>query len=506
MQAHDLYLLLPELALVGLACLVVALDLIVTRKGWLTLLSAVGLLVPLGLTVMLWADPGGQVTDDPTGLFGTLLVDKYALFFKALVLLALELVVLSSTDYCRKLGRFQGEYHALLMFAASGMMMLAATTELVSIYIALELATLPLVALAAFLGHSRSGEAGLKFFLMSAVSSAVLLYGMALVFGFTGTTHLEHIAAALSETGDAEVAFGSYAVLLGVVLMVAGFGFKLSAVPFQMWVPDVYEGSPTPVAAFLSVASKAAAFAVVLRVFYVAFPGNSVDWSLVFAGIAAASMTIGNIVAIGQQNIKRLLAYSTIAHAGYLLVGVAAVSQAGASGGAQDAFGPSSLLFYLGAYAVANLAAFFAVIAITNKTDTDMIDDFAGMGRRAPYLAAALALAMAALIGIPPSGIFIAKLYIFSAALHSDLAWLAMVGVVNSVVSAYYYLRVVRTMYVTPPTTEEKVPSSHAFRIALAVTALAVLGLGIYPAPLLQVAEEAVGPLLQMAGTVVGTP
>ena len=175
MQAHDLYLLLPELALVGLACLVVALDLIVTRKGWLTLLSAVGLLVPLGLTVMLWADPGGQVTDDPTGLFGTLLVDKYALFFKALVLVALELVVLSSTDYCRKLGRFQGEYHVLLMFAASGMMLLAATTELVSIYIALELATLPLVALAAFLGHSRSGEAGLKFFLMSAVSSAVLL-------------------------------------------------------------------------------------------------------------------------------------------------------------------------------------------------------------------------------------------------------------------------------------------------------------------------------------------
>ena len=166
-----------------------------------------------------------------------------------------------------------------------------------------------------------------------------------MVFGFTGTTHLEHIAAALSESGDAEVAFGSYAVLLGAVLMVAGFGFKLSAVPFQMWVPDVYEGSPTPVAAFLSVASKAAAFAVVLRVFYVAFPDNSVDWSLVFAGIAAASMTIGNIVAIGQQNIKRLLAYSTIAHAGYLLVGVAAVSQAGASGGAQGAFGPSSPSF-----------------------------------------------------------------------------------------------------------------------------------------------------------------
>ena len=501
MQVHDLYLLAPELALVLLACLAVALDLVVRRKGWITLLSAVGLLVPLALTFVLWADPNGLVADNPSGLFGTLLVDRYALFFKALVLVALELVVLFSSDYAEKLERLQGEYYALLMFAATGMMLLAATTELLSIYIALELATLPLVALAAFLGHSRSGEAGLKFFLMSAVSSAVLLYGIAWVFGFTGTTHLQRIAPALSGTADSGVAFGSYAVLIGVVLMVAGFGFKLSSVPFQMWVPDVYEGAPTPVAAFLSVASKAAAFAIVLRVFYIAFPESSLDWSLVFAGIAAASMTIGNVVAVRQQNIKRLLGYSTIAHAGYLLVGVAAVAQ---SGNSDPAFGPSSLLFYLGAYTVTNLAAFAAVIAICNKTDSDMIDDFAGMGRRAPYLAAALTLAMAALIGIPPSGIFIAKLYVFSAAVNSDLAWLAVFGVINSVVSAYYYLRVVRTMYITPPASEEKVPSSRALQFALALAALAVLGLGVYPTPLLQVAEEAVGPLLHAASGIVG--
>ena len=503
MQLHDVYLLSPEIALVGLACLLVMLDLLVSRKGWLTLLSAIGLMAPLVLTFVLWADPSGMVADDPTGPFGTLLVDKYALFFKVLVLVALELVVLTSADYRRKLGQFQGEYYSLLMFAGSGMMLLASTTEMVSIYIALELATLPLVALAAFMGHSRSGEAGLKFFLMSAVSSAVLLYGIALVFGFTGTTHLGQIATVLSGRGDADMAFGSWAVLLGVVLMVAGFGFKLSAVPFQMWVPDVYEGSPTPVAAFLSVASKAAAFAVVLRVFYVAFPDSSLDWSLVFAGIAAASMTVGNVVAIGQQNIKRLLAYSTIAHAGYLLVGVAAISQAGTG---DTAFGPSSLLFYIGAYTVTNLAAFAAVIAVSNKTDSDMIEDFAGMARRAPYLAAALTLAMVALIGIPPSGIFMAKLYVFSAAVHSDLAWLAVVGVVNSVISAYYYLKVVRTMYVTPPTSEEKVPSSHAFRLGLAAAALAVVGLGIYPTPLLEVAEAAVVSLLQAANGIAGTP
>ena len=505
MQLHDVYLLAPELALVGLACLVIAIDLVVQRKDWLPIFSAIGLLVPLALTFALWADPRGLVAEDPAGPFGTLLVDRYALFFKALVLVSLGLVVLMSSDYAKRLGRFQGEYYALLMFAGSGMMLLAATTELISIYIALELATLPLVALAAFLGHSRSGEAGLKFFLMSAVSSAVLLYGIALVFGFTGTTQLEQIALALTGSSDDAIVFGSYALLLGVVLMVAGFGFKLSAVPFQMWVPDVYEGSPTPVAAFLSVASKAAAFAVVLRVFYIAFPDSNLDWSLVFAGIAAASMTIGNIVAISQQNIKRLLAYSTIAHAGYLLVGVAAVAQSGSSN-AEAAFGPSSLLFYLGAYTVTNLVAFAAVIAISNKTDSDMIDDFAGMGRRAPWLAAALALAMVALIGIPPSGIFIAKLYIFSAAVHSDLAWLAVVGVVNSVVSAYYYLRIVRIMYITPPSSDEKVPSSHAVHLALGLAALAAVGLGIYPTPLLEVAEDAVGPLLQAASGIVGTP
>ena len=506
MQLHDLYLLAPELALVGLACLVVMLDLAVRRKGWLTAVSVAGLLGPLGLTILLWVDPGGRVAADATGPFGVMVVDRYALFFKGLVVVALGLVVLASVDYCKRLARFHGEYHALLMFAGSGMMLLASTTELVSIYISLELATLPLAAMAAFLGHSRSGEAGLKFFLMSAVSSAVLLYGLALVFGFTGTTYLSDIGAAMASKNDAGVAFGSYAVLLGVALMIAGFGFKLSAAPFHMWAPDVYEGSPTPVAAFLSVASKAAAFAVVLRVFYVALAPHSMEWSLVFAGLAAASMTVGNLVAISQQNIKRLLAYSTIAHAGYLLVGVAAVSQTGPSAGPQDAFGSSSLLFYLGAYAAANLAAFFAVIAITHKTDSDQIEDFAGMGSRAPYLAVALALALAALIGIPPSGIFIAKLYIFSAAVHSDLAWLAVIGVVNSVVSAYYYLRVVRIMYLSPATSQEKVPSSHAFRLALAVAALAVLALGIYPTPLLEMAEGAVAPLLQAAGSMAIAP
>ena len=482
----------------GLAILVVALDLVVRRKGWVLALSAIGLLVPLALTIVLWVDPGDELAKDATGLFGTFLVDKFALYFKVLVLAILGTVVLSSNDYVRKLGRLQGEYFALIMFAATGMMLLAATTELISIYISLELATLPLAALAAFLLDSRSSEAGMKYLILGAISSAVLLYGMALVFGFTGTTYLGEISSVLTAPGDADVPFQSYAVLVGVVLIVAGFSFKLSAVPFQMWVPDVYEGSPTPVAAFLSVASKAAGFAILLRVFYVAFQPHDVDWSLLFAGLAVASMTVGNVVAIAQRNIKRLLAYSTIAHAGYLLIGVAAIANEEVAGsGGFSTFGPSSVLFYLGAYVATNLVVFLAIIAISNKTGSDLIVDFAGMGRRAPYLALALALAMVALIGLPPTGIFIAKLYIFSAAVKSDLAWLAVVGVGNSVLSAYYYLRVMRVMYLNPATSEEKVPSSRPFQLALAVSALSVLAIGIYPGPLLDVAEKAVLPLLQ---------
>ena len=508
MQGHDVYLLAPELALVGLAVLVIGLDLVVRRKGWLAVLSAVGLLVPLGLAITLWVDPGNRVANDPSGPFGTLLIDKYALFFKVLVLAILGAVVLASVDYTRNLERYQGEFYPLLMFAATGMMLLAATTELITIYIALELATLPLAALAAFLGGSRSSEAGMKFLILGAISSAVFLYGIALVFGFTGTTHLEEIGSVLTQSGDADLPFGSYAVLVGAVLIVAGFGFKVSMVPFQMWVPDVYEGSPTPVAAFLSVASKAAGFAVLLRVFYVAFAPSSVDWSILFAVLAAASMTVGNVVAISQQNIKRLLGYSTIAHAGYLLIGIAAIARGDGEASATSGFitfGPSSLLFYLGAYAATNLAAFFAIIAISNKTGSDLIDDFAGMGQRAPFLAFALALALVALIGIPPTGIFIAKLYIFGAAIKSDLVWLAAVGVANSVVSAYYYLRVIRIMYLNPPASQERVPSSRAFQLALVVSVLSVLALGIYPGPLLEVAENAVLPLIQTTGATIAS-
>ncbi len=494
MTTRDVYLISPELSLVAVALLVMMLDLVVRRrKGLLlNLVSALGVALPFALTIVLWSDLHASGQAQMVGLFNTLVVDRFALFFKFLVLGIVALVVMASVDYVKRMEQHQGEFYALILLASAGMMLLAATRELISIYVALEMTALPLAALAAFLRDSRSTEAGLKFLILSAISSGILLYGMALVYGFTGTTYLSEIAGVISRPEAGAPPFGSYALLLGIVLIVAGFGFKIASVPFQMWVPDVYEGAPTPVTAYLSVASKGAGFAVLLRVFYTAFPEVSVNWETLFAGLAVASMFIGNLVAIAQSNIKRLLGYSTISHAGYLLVGLAAI----AGDSQQGVSGPGSVLFYLGAYSATNLAAFFAIIAISRHTGSDQIDDLAGMGRRSPVLAFVLALAMVSLIGIPPTAVFVGKLYIFAAAVKADLVWLAAIGVVNSVISAYYYLRVVKVMYLQPSPSQEPVRSSEVFQVALAITAVAVLVLGILPGPVLDAAQNAARTLL----------
>jgi NADH-quinone oxidoreductase subunit N len=284
---------------------------------------------------------------------------------------------------------------------------------------------------------------------------------------------------------------------MAVVLLLIGFGFKMSAAPFQMWVPDVYEGAPTPIVAFLSVASKAAAFALVLRVFYIGFDAVGGDWWVLLAGLAALSMTIGNLVAIAQRNIKRLFGYSTIAHAGYILVGVAAVATVGGTA----SFGPSSVLFYLAAYTAANLTAFFAIVCIGNRINSDEIEDYAGMLRRAPFLAVALALALVGLIGLPPTSIFIAKIHIFAAAINTGeslMTWLVIIGVVNSVVSAYYYLRVIKVMFLQPAIHTERLGASWPVNVALGVAALCMLWLGVAPTTILDAAERAV--VVLMAG------
>ena len=505
----------------GLGILVILADLVTGRKGWLAALALVGLAAPLAFSL-------AQLSELP-GLFGgagpdnlvpaagvlsqSLAVDRFGIFFNLLVITAAALVILASVDYVKGLTRLQGEFYGLMLLSASGMMLLASATELITIYVALELTTLPLVALAAFLMTPKSGEAGMKFLIIGAISSALTLYGMVLIFGFTGSTSLEGIALGLRQAAtQPNLPFGSYAILVGVTLITVGIAFKLSAAPSQMWVPDVYEGAPIPMVAFLSVASKAVAFALLLRVVYTGFPALNSEWGIMLAVLAAVSMTAGNLVAITQSNIRRLLGYSAIAHAGYILVGVAAVAQAGngaaaAGGGSFATFGPSSVLFYLAAYTVANLTAFLTIMAISQRIGSDRIEDYVGMFRRSPFLAATLALALIALIGVPPTGIFVAKIYVFMAAVKSGLAWLAILGVINSVVSAYYYVRILRVMFLQPAVAE---PAGEAIGeddegklsatgrtsrltyLAVAVAALGTVALGIAPGPLLEVAENTV--------------
>ncbi len=504
MTAHDLYLLSPEMSMAGLAILLLVLDLVVARKEYLVTLVILGLAVPLGFSIALWLGLDGSGVAENTGILkDTLVVDRFSLFFKFLFIGVVAVVALMSSEYVRRFDRFRTEYYSLVLFSATGMMLLASATELITIYVALELSALPLAALAAFLRDGRSSESGIKLLVLSGLSSALLLYGMVFVFGFTGSTVLKDVATRLGEiTLNDGQPFGSYALLLGIVLMISGFGFKIAAVPFQMWAPDVYEGSPTPITAFLSVASKAAGFAVILRVFYVAFHIDAFDtiaieWSAIFAVLAALSMTIGNLVAIPQRNIKRMLAYSTVAHAGYLMMGVAAVAARASEG--HEQFGASGVLFYLGGYAAMNLAAFSAVIAISNRIESDNIQDYAGMRQRAPYLAAVLAFAMVSLMGVPLTVGFMAKVYIFGAAIDSGLQWLVVVGVLNSVVSAYYYLKVVRVMYLLPPPTEEPVPSGMPLRLAMLCAAGGVLFFGIYPRWLLELARTAAEVLIPLS-------
>ncbi|MFC1971988.1 NADH-quinone oxidoreductase subunit N [Chloroflexota bacterium] len=483
----NLLLLAPEISLAFFALLVIMLDLFLERKGTLAVVSLIGVVVSGGFIL---AIAGGG----PQAIFNNaLVVDNFAIFFKLLFLGIAALVILSSTDYVYKLARFEGEYYALVLMATIGMMLMSATAELISLYIALELASISLYALVGFLKDQKSTEASLKYLLLGAVASAILLYGMALVFGATGKTQLSEIAQAI----QLAVAVQSVsppvinpALILGLVLLVAGFGFKIAAVPFHMWVPDVYEGAPTPITAFLSVGSKAAGFAIILRVFFSAFSlpdGLSMDWGLIFAVLAVISMTVGNITAIPQSNIKRLLGYSSVAQAGYLMVGLATMGLSPA----KDVMGQSGIMFFLASYALTNLGAFTAIIAISNKLNSDKIDDYSGMIKRAPLLAAGLTLCLISLIGMPPAAGFMAKFYIFSSAVQHNLLWLVIIAVINSVISAYYYLRIVKVMWLGEPASQDKVPSSGALRLSLLLSCLGVLILGILPGMVMKLAQMA---------------
>ncbi len=487
----NLSLFIPEIVLAATAILVILVDLFVQQKIVIKVISLAGLVVSGIFAVLMWGD------NNPSIFNNMLAVDNFAIFFKLFFAGVAFLLILASTDYVKKMERFQGEYYALILLATLGMMLMAATTDLISIFVSLELVNISLYSLVGMLKNKQSTESALKYMLLSAISSAVLLYGMALTFGTTGETQLTSIVQALSGVGVYDGMSNNPALLTGMVLMIAGFSFKIAAVPFQLWVPDVYEGAPTTITAFLSVASKAAGFAVILRVFLSAFHyhlGLDHTWGMIFAVLAVVSMIVGNTAAIWQTNIKRLLGYSSIAQAGYIMVGLAASGLFSLGGSsillpvtATPSFAQSGVLFFLVSYALTNLGAFIAIIAITNRTGTDLIEDFAGMGKRAPLLALALTLCLISLIGIPPAAGFMAKFYIFGQAIKNDLLWLVIIAVINSVISAYYYLRVVKVMWFSEPVSLEKIPSSAAPKVALVICCLGVLLLGIIPGLLMKI-------------------
>jgi NADH-quinone oxidoreductase subunit N len=458
--------ILPEIGLVSLAAILLILDLILPREqrrvmGWIT---ASGLF--LIVIVALFA---GRPSLEPQILWGGMVrFDWLAFIFKMIFLFGAAVTALFAMDV-EHLGA-RGEFYLLLLIATMGMGFMAAAADLIMLYLAIETTSIPLYVLAGFMTRDKkSTESGFKYLFFGALTSAIMLYGFSLLYGFAGTTSIYQLAAIFQQ---GEIAL---LPLFGTLLLVlVGFGFKISAVPFHFWAPDVYEGAPTPVTGFLSTASKAAGFAVLMRILLVVFPESQPYWTSVVAILSVASMTLGNSLALAQRNIKRMLAYSSIAHAGYALIGVVAFSP----------LGMAAVVYYLGAYLLTNLAAFGVVVAFWRVAGSDEIADYAGLSRRAPGLSLALMVALLSLAGMPPLGGFIGKVLVFAAAVDSNLIWLALVGVINSIVGLYYYLTVLKVVYLFRSEDEDKpLPISRPYTVALTVLTLGIIVMGTLIAP-----------------------
>lgn len=468
----DYSLLIPEFVLGALAFLIVGLELAIPslRKDVVAYLAALAAVIALVISIL-------YINVDKS--FGGLLqVDGYTTFFRVFFFGTAAIICLASAQFVRRRLGSAGEYYGLLLLSAIGAVYMAAGTELISAYIAFELLSFSLYILVSFeKRNAKSNEGGMKFMLLGAFSSAIFLYGLSLLYGVTGTTSYAGIAQALSNLGPGL----HYALLAALVLIITGLGFKVSAVPFHMWTPDAYEGAPLPITAFLSVASKGAGFALFLRLFSTALMPVFADWRWMIAILSAATMLVGNLVAIQQHNIKRLLAYSSIGQVGYLLIGIAALSPIGAS----------ALLFHMSGYAVTNLAAFLVVIAVFNLTGKDEIADFAGLAETAPFLALALAIALFSLAGMPLFAGFFTKFILFQAGVQQGLLWLVVIALVNSFISLYYYLLVIKQMYLGVPEQPTRFHVPVMMTAAIAVLILGVFFIGIYPGPLLQAVTDA---------------
>ncbi len=474
----DLSTAAPEVIVSLAAMLILMLDFIAPRgrRDWLGYLSVLGVLLTLIVLIRQWGAPRSAFS-------GQYLSDPFALFFKIVFLVSAALILLMSIGYLKVEGVDKGEFYGLILFATLGMMLMASAVDLLILYIGLETMSISIYILAGFLKRERrSNEAALKYLLMGGFSSAVILYGIVMLYGLTGALGLKDIASAL--TADK---LSNPALILAMVMLAAGFGFKIAAVPFHMYIPDVYEGAPTPVTALLSAASEIAGLAILLRVFLVAIPGLQVRWALLFYVLSLLTMTVGNVVAIAQSNIKRMLAYSSIAHIGYLLIGLVAGRE----------LGISATLLYSLVYALMTLGAFAMVILLcVGEVKGERIDDFTGLAQRSPMAAATMLIFLLSLAGVPPTAGFVGKLYLFGAAIERGYIWLAVIAVVNSAISLFYYMKVAMAMYMrdVPPAGLALSPS-RPLRVALFVAVLGTLAIGIYPGPFLDLARASVAGL-----------
>jgi len=440
-------------------------------------------LAPMALAFLLLAFGGAVVAGmDPGPAFNNMLtIDGYATFFRLLVLIVGILSVLISATYLTRENADSADYYALILFSLCGQSILASANELIMVFIGLEISSIATYVLAGFLRNDkRNNEAAIKYFLLGSFATAFLLYGVGWIYGVTGTTNLQEIHRFLTSS---ESVYSPLLVSACAAMLFVGFAFKVSAAPFQGWAPDVYQGAPAPVSAFMSAAPKAAAFAVFLRVYSIAFSGLTERWQPILWVSAIATMVIGNFAALRQDNIKRMLAYSSVAHAGYVMVAVVAHSEAGVA----------AAMFYLASYAFMNLGAFAIVTHYVGKGEQYIgIDDMAGYARRQPLIAALFTWFLLSLIGVPLTGGFFGKFYVFKSAIDSNLVWLTVLGLLNSAVAAYYYLRIIVVMYFHEPTDETGAagPVPAGVRLALIGSAIGVLVLGVMPSAVLEFANR----------------
>lgn len=496
---ENLVVIGPEIGLTILAMVLLLLDsYIPDAKSNLGYVTAIAMAVLAGATIVLWAPEQGTST---LAWGGMVRHDILAQVFKVMILLAgaiTSLMAVRDSDVGQR-----GEFYLIITISTLGGTLLSAAADIVMLFVALETVSIPLYILAGFSRKDdRSSESGLKYYLFGSFASAILLYGLSFIFGFTGETRIDLIAESLVN-GDV-IGGNLFAVLIALLFVIVGFGFKISAAPFHFWTPDVYEGAPTPVTAFVSVASKAASFAILMRFFLGVLPpelaleGQNLQlfWANVIGIIAIISMTLGNFLALRQENMKRMLAYSSIAQAGYALIGIAALT-------ADDAtFAISSVAFYMFMYTFSNLLVFAGVILYGEATGTEKISEYAGMQRRSPWLAFAMTVGLLSLAGIPPAAGFFGKFFLFQAALEADLVALAIIGVLNSIVALYYYLMVIKIMWVDKSEDEDKVISiSPAMGWTFGLTTIIVILLGVIPTPVINWARDGAEAIIMAAST-----